>query len=144
MKWAALVMAATLSVPCLASENAGMSEEKIKATVTAVVDASNRLWMAGSKPEDIEALFALYADDFVYVHEAHGGTYSRQQLYNNSVRAQGAGRYSNTAPHYKVVNIIPGLNAAAVEKQVIKSGKTHLAVFEFKGEKIAKITEYWK
>ncbi|RJG21178.1 hypothetical protein D3872_07215 [Massilia cavernae] len=102
------------------------------------------MMLSGSKESDIDALFSMYADDFVYVHEVYGGLYTREHLYKNSVKNLNAGRFQQTQGRYKVLNILTGLNAAAVERLEVKSGKVHLTVFEFKGDKISKITEYWK
>jgi hypothetical protein len=55
-----------------------------------------------------------------------------------------AGRYKQAAARYKILNIMTGRNAAAVERLETASGKVHLAVFEFKGESVSKVTEYWK
>lgn len=144
MKLAALVFGLLLSTACLANDVAGLPEEKIKSLIASVTEASNRMMMNGSKVEDVDAMFAMYTDDFVYIHEVYGGTYTRELLYGNSVRNVKAGRYKFTEPRYQLLNVIPGLNAAAVERRETKTGKSHLAVFEFKGEKISKITEYWK
>lgn len=144
MKLAALVIGLLLSTDCLANDVASLSEEKIKSLVASVTEASNRMMMNGSKIEDVDAMFAMYTDDFVYIHEVYGGTYTRERLYGNSVRNLKAGRYKFTEARYQLLNVIPGLNAAAVERRETNTGKSHLAVFEFKGEKIAKITEYWK
>lgn len=144
MKLAALVFGLLLSTASLAKDVASLPEEKIKSLVGSVTEASNRMMMNGSKVEDIDAIFAMYTDDFVYVHEVYGGTYTRELLYGNSVRNLKAGRYQLAEPRYQLVSVIPGLNAAAVVRRETKTGKNHLAVFEFKGEKISKITEYWK
>lgn len=144
MRLVALVFGALLSTACLANEAASLSEGKIKSLIASVTEASNRMMMSGSKVEDVDAMFAMFSEDFVYIHEVYGGTYTRELLYGNSMRNLKAGRYKLTESRYELLNVIPGLNAAAVERRETKTGKRHLAVFEFKGEKISKITEYWK
>lgn len=94
--------------------------------------------------EDVEALFSLYTDDFTYEHKVYGGVYTREELYNNSSRYLKAGQYQHTQGRYRILNILPGLNAAAVQRLEVESGNIHLAVFEFEGDKVAKIVEYWK
>lgn len=133
-----------LSSFCFASEPTELPPERIKTLVTEVNDAVNKMMRSGSKIEDVEALYSKYSDDFVYVHEVYGGVYSREQLYKNTVRALNDGRYKLEKDRYQILNIIPGLNAAAVERLELNNGKIRLTVFEFKGEKVSKIVEYWK
>ncbi|MCK7595622.1 nuclear transport factor 2 family protein [Pseudomarimonas salicorniae] len=136
----ALLLSATIALAAPAE----VPEPRIKQLVSAVNEASNRVMRAGSSARDVDALFNLYADDFVYVHSAYGGEYSRQLLYDNSMKNLEAGRYKLEGDRYTIVNMIVGLNAAAVERVESKSGKHHLSVFEFEGDKVSRITEYWK
>jgi hypothetical protein len=41
------------------------------------------------------------------------------------------------------VSLLFGYNAVAVERES-SGGAKHLSVFEFKGEKVSKIVEYWR
>lgn len=86
----------------------------------------------------------MYIDDFVYIHDAYGGLHPRASLYENSLRNMQAGRFNMSTDRYKILNIMTGLNAAAVERLEIKSGQVHLSTFEFKGDKVSKIIEYWR
>ncbi|HYD80535.1 MAG TPA: hypothetical protein VEC06_12065 [Paucimonas sp.] len=133
-----------ICLSCYADESAELAPDEIKTLVSEVNGAQNKMMMLGSKMDDVDALFAMYSDDFTYIHEAYGGTYSRELLYGNASRNVKAGRYKLTRDRYRILNILPGLNAAAVERLELDSGKVHLSVFEFKGKKVSKITEYWK
>ena len=144
MKLIHFLIGILLSSASFASDPGELPADRIRALVYSVNEASNRMMQTGSKVEEIDALFAMYSDDFVYIHEAYGGTYTRQELYDNSVRALNAGRYQLKQDRYRVLNVMSGRNAAAVERLEVKSGKVHLSVFEFKGNKVSKITEYWK
>jgi hypothetical protein len=144
MKIVVMMMGLLMSAACVGANVGEMPADKIKSLVSAENEASNRMMLSGSKESDVDALFAMYSDDFLYIHEVYGGQYTREHLYKNSVRNLNAGRYKNTEGRYRIMNILTGLNAAAVERLEVKSGKVHLTVFEFKGEKISKITEYWK
>ena len=95
-----------MSVTCFATGNTELSNERIKELVAAVNDASNRMMLKGSKVEDIDALFSMYTDDFVYIHEIYGGLYTREKLYNNSVKNMKAGRYKMDEGRYKVLNVM--------------------------------------
>lgn len=121
-----------------------VSKERMNELVVAVNDASNKMLMRGSTLDDVDHLFSMYTEDFQYVHDTYGGVYTRDKLYNNSVRNVKAGRYNLTEGRYRVMNVMLGLNAAAVERLETKSGKIHLTIFEFKQDKVSKIIEYWK
>lgn len=144
MKRVFVVLGLWLSVACVAGENTDLSAERIKALVSAVNESTNRMMLNGSSVDDVDRLFSLYTDDFVYVHEVYGGVYTREHLYRNAVKNLKAGHYDHTEGRYKILNVMTGLNAAAVERLEVHSGKTHLTVFEFKGEKVAKVIEYWR
>lgn len=123
-----------------------LSADALKARVADVTDAQNKAMMRGATVADVDALFSLYTDDFVYIHEAYGGTYTRDRLYGNTVRLLARGVYDKVEPRYTIVSTIPGYNAIAVERQETHKGVTskHLAVFEFREGKVSSIIEYWK
>lgn len=123
-----------------------LSQAELKAKLAVVTDVQNKVMMHGSTVADVDALFSLYTNDFVYVHEVYGGIYTRDELYKNTIRALERGSYAMTEPRYTIVSMIPGYNGIAVERQEISKGtaKRHLAVFEFRDDKVSKITEYWK
>jgi hypothetical protein len=141
----ALVLA--LATGCVAAaEPVVFSAEQLKAKVEQVTQAQNKVMLKGSVKADVDRLFALYSDDFVYIHEAYGGSYSKEQLYANTLRLMSMGKYDQTEARYRIINLMPGYNAVAVQRQEIYNGVTqnHLAVFEFCAGKVTKIIEYWK
>lgn len=123
-----------------------LTADELQARVVEITDAQNRVMMDGSTVADIDELFSLYTPDFVYIHEVYGGTYTRDQLRANTVRALEAGRYNRSQPRYRVTSMIPGHNGIAVEREEVSSGiaKHHLAVFEFRDDKVSRIIEYWR
>lgn len=129
--------------PALAND---LTSEQLRARVEQITQVQNKVMMAGSSPDDVDALFALYTPDFVYVHEVYGGTYSREQLYANTLRALAAGRYNGERPRYRIISMIIGHNGVAVEREEIHQGlpQRHLALFEFRGDQVSRILEYWK
>ena len=136
-----------LAAPFAQSEDSlSLPADDLKAKVIEVTDAQNKAMMHGSTVADVDKLFSLYADDFTYIHEAYGGTYTKDELYGNTVRLLERGIYSKTEPRYTLVSTIPGYNGIAVERQETHKGVTskHLAVFEFRDDKVVKIIEYWK
>lgn len=143
-----LILALTLlAAPfAQAADPLPLSADELKAKVIEVTDAQNKAMMHGSTVADVDKLFSLYADDFTYIHVAYGGTYTKTELYDNTVRLLKRGIYSKTEPRYTLVSTIPGYNGIAVERQESHKGvtKKHLAVFEFHDAKVAKIIEYWK
>lgn len=129
-----------------AAELRVLSADELKAKVIEVTAAQNQVMLKGSTAIDVDKLFALYSDDFVYRHDVYGGNYSKKQLYANTLRLQAMGKYDKTAPRYRIISQIPGYNGIAVERQEVHKGvvKNHLAVFEFREDKVIKIIEYWK
>jgi len=91
----------------------------------------------------VDDLFSLYTDDFVYNHKVNGGTNTKEHLYN-TIKNLKIGRYKGAEGRYSILNVIPGFNAAAVERLEIESGVKHLVMFAFKGLQASKIIEYWK
>lgn len=129
-----------------AAEPVVLSEAQLRAKVAEVTQAQNQVMLKGSDQTDVDVLFALYSDDFIYQHDVYGGQYSKEQLYANTMRLLAMGKYDKTEPRYQILNQIPGYNAVAVERQEVHNGvvQRHLAVFEFRGDKVSKIVEYWK
>lgn len=108
------------------------------------------MFQAGSTVEDIDKAFALFTDNFTYVHSKYGGNYTRESLYKSALRNQQEGRYNGTVVDMKIANRIIGLNGAAVQKRFVekKDGKIieselQMTLFEFKDGKISRIVEYW-
>ncbi len=138
---------AMLSTPFAhATDTPTLTADALKAKVIEVTNAQNKVMMQGSTTADVDQLFSLYTDDFTYVHEAYGGTYTRNELYGNTIRLLQRGIYNKTEPRYTLTSTIPGYNSIAVERQETHEGITarHLAVFEFHGPKVSRIIEYWK
>ncbi|WP_109436975.1 nuclear transport factor 2 family protein [Aquimarina sp. AU119] len=109
-----------------------------------------KIFKANSTIKDIDEVFELFTDDFVYIHPKYGGTYTRQELYDGYVRNQKKGGYDGSVIDIKVINMITGLDAIVTEKKFInktdtgtKEGDAQMALFEFKSGKISKIFEYW-
>ena len=123
-----------------------LSSEELKNKIVEINQAQNKAGMLGTTLDDVDKLFSLYTADFIYIHEVYGGTYTREHLYNNTVKAIKSGRYTRTNNRYKIISMMPGYKAIAVQREQTDKGVTesHLAVFEFTGDKISKITEYWK
>lgn len=129
-----------------AGETGVLSPVELQKRVTLINDLQNKILMKNSKVDDVDALFSYFTEDFTYIHEIYGGNYSREHLYNNYVKFLKAGEYQWTADRYKIVSMIAGYNAVSVERQQTYKGEiaNHLTVFEFKGDKVSKIIEYWK
>lgn len=129
-----------------ANESADLSPAQLKQLLVEVNELQNNVLLQNSTIADLNKLFARYTEDFEYIHEVYGGTYSRQHLYKNYAAHIKDGKYSRTDARYKIVTMIVGLNAVAVERQEVHAGVTshHLTVFEFRADKVSRIIEYWK
>lgn len=145
-KFGFMALCFLLSASAGAAELKVLSAEELKARVVEITTAQNQVMLKGSTQADVDKLFALYSEDFVYRHDAYGGNYSKEELYANTLRLLTIGKYDKTEPRYRILTQIPGHNAVAVERQEVHNGVTqnHLAVFEFRADKVTKISEYWK
>jgi hypothetical protein len=151
MKRLIIILCFLLSNAAIANESKTNSEELSRALnkseliskMISVNKAQNKVMMKGSSVQDIEQLFDLYTDDFIYVHEVYGGKYTKEHLYNNTVKYLQSGGYNKISDRYTIASYIVGVNTIAVQR-LADNGILHLAVFEFTGDKVKKITEYWK
>lgn len=104
--------------------------------------AQKSVFKTGAIIADANTLFDFYTQDFQYNHPKYGGYYSRELLYNNTVRNVNNGRYDNERER-KVLSTIFGLNAVVVEQQYEGDEKTTMTLIKFRGNKICYIEEYW-
>ncbi len=109
-----------------------------------------KVFQKNSTIADIDTIFNLFTDDFVYIHPKYGGTYTRTVLYEGYVRNQKNGGYDGKVVDIKIENKIVGLNAVVVQRVYIekkgdgtRDGASQMTLFEFKNGKISKIFEYW-
>lgn len=130
-----MMMAALLAMLFAANLSAGDKKETI--TTDEKLALVNLFFDVVKEHSDIERKFNQVTDDFVYIHEGYGGEYSRQDLYNGFVRNFNAGWYKDNKP-IKILNAIHGLNMVMIKRDVDKA-----TLFEFRGNKISRITEFW-
>ena len=135
----------------LSQELTQAHKDSLRAVVQDYYDISLEIYSAGSTPADVDRLFALFTDDFVYVHPKYGGTYPRTDLYEGYLRNQKNGAYNGTITDLQLSNLIVGLNAVATERLFLKKEPDGtlsevdpgMTLFEFRDGKISKIFEYW-
>ncbi len=122
-----------------------LSEEKMMRLLKQVTHLQNKVLRQGSTVADAEALFSMYTPDFTYIHEKYGGTYTREHLYSNTVKFLKQGRYDYQVDRYKIDSTLIGVNTIAVVRTEHFGDEhdQHLAVFEFDGDQVRRITEYW-
>ncbi|MBK6265260.1 nuclear transport factor 2 family protein [Marivirga sp. S37H4] len=125
-------------------------KDSLNAILKEYYDLNLKIFQTGSKVEDIDDLFSLFTEDFIYVHPKYGGNYSREDLYNGYKNNQSNGRYNGKIADIKIENKIVGLNAIVVERRFVKKtgdemneGEVQMTLFEFKEGKISRIMEYW-
>lgn len=125
-------------------------KDSLNTVVKKYYDLNLKMFQANSTIEDIGRTFELFTDDFEYVHPKYGGTYTREDLYNGSVRNQKNGRYNGRVVDIKIINKIIGLNAVVVQKSFVErkdgeiiDGEPQMTLFEFVNGKISRIFEYW-
>ncbi len=124
------------------------TQEQLILQAYKVNDLQNKVLMDGSTEADAKALFDLFSDDFVYVHEQYGNVYSKEHLYSNTIKFIKAGRYIFKKDRYTIVELIPGRKAVALRRlqhanHWNPNSEYHFSVFEFDGLKVKRIVEYW-
>lgn len=109
------------------------------------------IFKQNSTKKDVDKLFDLFTEDFVYVHLKYGGEYSRMNLYEGYLNNQRKGNYDGSIVDVKIKNSIIGLNGMVTERAYIKKIKSGelkeidsgMTLFEFRDGRICKIVEYW-
>lgn len=136
----------TLNLLAQAQEATPHHKDSLINIVTQYYSLNEVIFQANSTPEDIDQLFGLFSKDFTYIHPKYGGEYSRDDLYDGYLRNQQNGSYNGEVKEIKVLQMIIGLNAVAVEKKFIhqdSESEAQMTLFEFKDGQIVKITEFW-
>ena len=121
-----------------------IDQSTLAAQVVAFNGLTNQVFSQGSTQQDLDALYAMYTDNFIYEHPKYGGVYSRGVLYNNSLKYINDGKYDGTYQQ-QITNTILGENAATIAWIVPSDPdkKENMTLIEFKGNKIIYIKEYW-
>jgi len=143
MKILCLIVVTFFTTITYSQDVKNLSADELKSRIGEVNKAFNKVFMVDSTMNDVEALFSNYTDDFVYIHEVYGGTYSRESLYNNTAIRVKERRYKRTSDRYKIISMIPGFNGVAVERELLDNGKRHLTVFEFRGDSVEVDPIHW-
>lgn len=119
-----------------------LSKEELNVVFENYQKAESKVFKAGSNVVDVDDLYEFYTPDFTYNHPQYGGVYSRELLYNNTIKFQALGRYNDSKERVTLMKII-GLNAIVLERKYIGETKTTMTLFEFRKNKISYIREYW-
>ncbi len=130
----------------LSSSAKTLTPEVIMSKVVEINRAQNVVLLKGSTKVDLDQLFSLKTEDFTYIHEKYGGTYSRDTLYGNYLKRVENGQYTFEHNRYEIVHVLTGENTAAIQRlQTNTDGEQalHLVVFEFDGDKVSRMVEYW-
>lgn len=126
-------------------------KDSIRIVVEQYYSLNLTIYQQSSTRDDIDKLFNLFTDDFVYVHPKYGGSYSRNDIYEGYINNQKNGSYNGSITDVKIRNLIVGLNALVTDRVYFKktaSGELEevdpgMTLFEFREGKISKIFEYW-
>lgn len=121
---------------------ASLSRADLEAVFQKYVAAQRKVFRKGSTMADAKTLFDFYTADFEYDHPKYGGIYSRELLYNNTVKYLSGGGYDDERER-KVLKTIFGLDAVVVEQQYVGDEETTMTLIKFRGDKIHYIEEYW-
>lgn len=126
-------------------------KDSIRIVVEQYYSLNLKIYQQSSTKDDIDKLFNLFTDDFVYIHPKYGVNYSRNDIYEGYINNQKNGSYNGSITDFKIMNMIFGLNALVTDRVYIRkiaSGELEevdpgMTLFEFKNGKISKIFEYW-
>lgn len=126
-------------------------KDSLRIVVEQYYSLNLKIYQQSSTKGDIDKLFNLFTDDFVYVHPKYGGSYSRTDIYEGYLNNQKNGSYNGSTTDVKIRNLIVGLNALVTDRvyfRKIVSGELEevdpgMTLFEFRDGKISKIFEYW-
>jgi len=102
----------------------------------------SQVFCKGSEVSNVDKLYAFYTDDFEYNHPKYGGVYSRELLYNNTVKYLEKGAYDNSSPRERL-NLIVGLDAVIVERRRKDKSDKKVTLYKFRGDKIYYVEEFW-
>lgn len=119
-----------------------LSKEELKSIFKTYKDAYQKVFKKGSTVADVDFLYRFYTADFEYNHPGYGGIYSRELLYNNTVKYLKKGAYNNV-PKTTMVNMIVGLNAIVIEELRENETESTMTLIKFRKDKIYYIEEYW-
>lgn len=119
-----------------------LSKEALKSIFKRYKNAHQKVFKKGSTVTDVDFLYSFYTADFKYNHPGYGGVYSRELLYNNTVKYLKKGAYDNS-PETTIVNMIVGLNAIVIEKLQEHETESTMTLIKFRKDKIYYIEEYW-
>jgi len=126
-------------------------KDSIRKSVEHYYQLNLKVYQQTSTKDDIDNLFNLFTDDFVYIHPKYGGKYSRKDIYEGYLNNQKNGSYNGSITDVKIKNMIIGLNAVVTDRVYLRhaeSGELEevdpgMTLFEFRNGKISKIAEYW-
>lgn len=124
------------------SDSTSLSKEELKLIMEEYLYSYSIVFASGSSEEDVEELYSFYTDDFTYNHPKYGGVYTRELLFNNTIKYLKKGSYNNS-PKRKTLNMIVGLDAVVIEQQYENEATTTMTLFKFRGDKIYYVEEFW-
>lgn len=126
-------------------------KDSIRKIVERYYSLNLKVYQQNSTKDDIDNLFNLFTDDFVYVHPKYGGEYSRKDIYEGYINNQKNGSFNGSTVDVKIENMIIGLNALVTDRVYLRKVESSeleevdpgMSLFEFRNGKISKIFEYW-
>ena len=140
-----------LNVDVKSQEITEAHKDSLRKVVEEYYSLNLKVYQQNSTKTDIDNLFSLFTDDFVYVHPKYGGEYSRKDIYEGYINNQNNGSYNGSTADVKIKNMIIGLNALVTDRvyfRKLESGEREevdpgMTLFEFQNGKISRIFEYW-
>lgn len=129
--------------PLYCQDVKSLTKAELRVVFSKYQKTANKLFSEAGTVADADRLYnVFYTADFEYNHPAYGGIYSKELLYNNTIKYLKKGGYKDS-PKRETINIIIGLDAIVVEQKYENDEETTMTLFKFRGKKIYYIEEYW-
>lgn len=122
--------------------NEALAKNKLRKLFKNYNKIRSKVFSDQSTVADADSLFSFYSDSFTYNHPGYGDIYSRELLYNNTVKYLKAGGYKDS-PKRHLLNMIVGMDAIIIEEQYAGESQKTVTLYKFCGDKICYIEEYW-
>lgn len=140
-----------LSIDVKSQEVTQAHKDSLRNLVEQYYSLNLKVYQQNSTREDVDNLFSLFTEDFVYVHPKYGGEYARKDLYDGYINNQKNGSYNGSITDVEIKNMIIGLNALVTDRVYLRKAESGeleevdpgMTLYEFRNGKISRIFEYW-
>jgi len=129
---------------------AGEANEEQREIIAKYLEARQATMLLNSTEKDVDKLLDFYTDSIVYEHPRF-----KMKIEGKANNKKGLVAFLGTTKDTKIVNIkyITGINLVVSEHKITfkskrgdtweEGSRTQVTLFEFEGDKISRIVDYW-